>query len=697
MQEQDIDNDIYDKLIMISNDTQLDEIEDKLPDGIDHEICDDYKGDKIDGMRCGYGVMYYALGDIYEGNWLNDHENGQGIMTYMNGDIYNGSWYNGMRTGNGKITYFNGSTYEGTFYEDKRNGYGKLVDIENSYTYEGQWKDDEMYDSGTIYYNNGDTYIGKIAKGEPNGSGRMNFSNYDHYSGMWKNGKHDGIGTITFSSGDVYSGNWVDGLYEGHGIYTSNTGDIYDGNWFRGERSGMCKFTFSSGNRYIGIWNQYCSDVISSNGIWTDYCFNENSLNDHPATMIYKNNDIYVGSFVDKKRDGYGIMEYNTGDIYDGFWSNNAYNGTGTYKYTNGDMYVGEWCNSMKHGSGTITYKNGDTYNGKWCKDKMIDDGIYFCKEYEKEYLYIHVEDNKASIWHNDRQIYLGEHKDLIKNGNGEEYEEDGTSFIGMFVDGKREQGVITLDNGKEKLKYACYYNKEGVPHKILKPSDVKSSESKLFIQFCKVKRERDNVNKEVERTSKKFKKIVKTVEDTVGSLTSIVKDKEIKIERLDNELKKKNKQIAKIEKLEKFIDTEQSKDTDDVPRILTCPITLELMKDPVICTDQITYERSAIQSYINGMKRQSPVNRLYVNPNFIVPNQAVRDMIETWCKVSNQPVQLEPIRSTPHPPSAPQPSIGRGRGVLPSSLLPSSSSNSNRPQLNRFGGRGRGVVPSSS
>ena len=638
------------------------------------EIEDIYDGEYVDNIRCGYGIMQYASGNTYEGNWLNNSENGRGVMNYLNGDIYNGSWYNGMRNGNGTIQYYNGSTYEGSFYNDKRNGYGKLVDIQNSYTYEGQWQDDEMYDSGTIYYSNGDTYIGKVSDNTPNGSGRMKFINNDQYSGEWKDGKQCGLGTMTYNKGDVYSGKWNNGLFDGDGIYTYKSGEIYNGTWCKGEKSGMCTVTFCSGDRYIGVWNDYCSNI--------------HSFSNYPPTFIYKNNDIYVGCFSDKKRDGYGIIEYSNGDIYEGFWSNNVYQGTGKYKSVNGEIYTCEWSNGMKNGKGCITYKNGDTYNGFWNKDSMIDDGTYYCKKEDKEYLYIHTNSNNASIWYNDKQVYLGEHKNLIKHGDGEEYEDDGTIFIGKFINGQRDQGVLILKNdNKEKLRYICYYNKEGVPYKILKPSDIQSSESKLFIQFCKIKRERDNLNKEVDGSSKRFKKLV----EDLNNANNIMADKDLEINKLQDKLKIKEKQLTTFER---FVDTDQSKDIDDIPRVLTCPITLELMTDPVICTDNITYERSAIDNYVKGTKCRSPVNRLYIDPNFIVTNQAVRDMIETWASVCNKKIELKPIQSSgtmssiPGRGSGPPPPSGRGRGSMIRSTPSDRGSGPPPPS-----GRGRGSM----
>ena len=65
-----------------------------------------------------------------------------------------------------------------------------------------------------------------------------------------------------------------------------------------------------------------------------------------------------------------------------------------------------------------------------------------------------------------------------------------------------------------------------------------------------------------------------------------------------------------------------------------TCPITLALMEDPVLCTlDQYTYEREAIVKELTNTGR-SPMNRAKLNPKqsvetVLVPNQNLRDSIK--------------------------------------------------------------------
>ena len=47
--------------------------------------------------------------------------------------------------------------------------------------------------------------------------------------------------------------------------------------------------------------------------------------------MVYKNNKIYEGDWVNDKRDGNGKMIYANGDSYEGDWLNDKRDGKGKY------------------------------------------------------------------------------------------------------------------------------------------------------------------------------------------------------------------------------------------------------------------------------------------------------------------------------------------------------------------------------
>ena len=75
-----------------------------------------------------------------------------------------------------------------------------------------------------------------------------------------------------------------------------------------------------------------------------------------------------------------------------------------------------------------------------------------------------------------------------------------------------------------------------------------------------------------------------------------------------------------------------------DIPDEFNCPITLEIMDDPVLCDDGYTYERSAIQSITNSL---SPMTRQPIDKTRLIPNRALKDAINRFIS-SNSQVQTK-------------------------------------------------------
>ena len=68
-------------------------------------------------------------------------------------------------------------------------------------------------------------------------------------------------------------------------------------------------------------------------------------------------------------------------------------------------------------------------------------------------------------------------------------------------------------------------------------------------------------------------------------------------------------------------------------PRHLLCPITQELMTDPVVGADGHTYERSAMEGWLNGpdARGRSPLTNLRLEHTQLVPNYAIKAALEEW------------------------------------------------------------------
>jgi hypothetical protein len=69
----------------------------------------------------------------------------------------------------------------------------------------------------------------------------------------------------------------------------------------------------------------------------------------------------------------------------------------------------------------------------------------------------------------------------------------------------------------------------------------------------------------------------------------------------------------------------------DHVQTIITCPLTQQIMSDPVMDSQGNTYERSAIEQWIaTRSPATDPINRQPIT-NVLIPNMAIRSLIQLY------------------------------------------------------------------
>ncbi|KAK1437665.1 hypothetical protein QVD17_03461 [Tagetes erecta] len=72
------------------------------------------------------------------------------------------------------------------------------------------------------------------------------------------------------------------------------------------------------------------------------------------------------------------------------------------------------------------------------------------------------------------------------------------------------------------------------------------------------------------------------------------------------------------------------------IPNDFLCPISLELIRDPVIVSTGQTYERSYIQRWINGGNTTCPKTQQKLQNLILTPNYVLRSLITQWCTLHN-------------------------------------------------------------
>jgi hypothetical protein len=68
------------------------------------------------------------------------------------------------------------------------------------------------------------------------------------------------------------------------------------------------------------------------------------------------------------------------------------------------------------------------------------------------------------------------------------------------------------------------------------------------------------------------------------------------------------------------------------IPPSFCCPVTDEVMIDPVICSDGHTYERAAIEQWLQRSNR-SPMTNLELANRTLIPNVALRNTIQGFSR----------------------------------------------------------------
>ena len=73
-----------------------------------------------------------------------------------------------------------------------------------------------------------------------------------------------------------------------------------------------------------------------------------------------------------------------------------------------------------------------------------------------------------------------------------------------------------------------------------------------------------------------------------------------------------------------------------EIPPFFLCPISLEIMKDPVIVSTGITYDRESIEKWLfPGKKNSCPVTKQDITDADLTPNHTLRRLTQSWCTLN--------------------------------------------------------------
>ncbi|PKI55113.1 hypothetical protein CRG98_024404 [Punica granatum] len=116
------------------------------------------------------------------------------------------------------------------------------------------------------------------------------------------------------------------------------------------------------------------------------------------------------------------------------------------------------------------------------------------------------------------------------------------------------------------------------------------------------------------------------TMESTQQIIDLLNKFKEIVGVEITNVLEDPSVPNKMLEKLPSLV----------IPHEFLCPITLEIMTDPVIVASGQTYERESIQKWLDSNHRTCPKTRQTLAHLSLAPNYALKNLITQWCEKHN-------------------------------------------------------------
>jgi hypothetical protein len=482
--------------------------------------------------------------------------------------MYDGFYKDGLKHGKGVEYWISGIVnYDGYWLENKRHGYGKL-----------------FYDTGELWYD------GKWDKHMYNGYGKeYNLDGSMRYDGEWLNDKMNGKGVFFINKMIRYEGDMKDGKMCGNGKLLDNIENIilYDGGF--------------EDNKKCGYGIEYNRDGVT----------------------------IYIGNFEDNERKGkgteyiteYKVKEYNENSIliYEGDVFNGEKNGKGKYTcmLTNTE-YDGEWKDNKRHGKGVVKdlYKNYIIYEGEFVNDKQYNGRWYSSKNrlsYEgiidKDGIsYISYRRNKrladAYIYDNSHTIiYKGEYNIHTKKREGKG---------NVFASNKMPDHV--------RIRYSGMFE-----------NDMYHGEGTKYNEYGLVCYKGTFVNGEISH-GKEYDacKIIYTGSFVNGirhdGEERIYKGKKVEKVAYIHEKRMKEKEETRI----RVAKRKRAENDVNVPDEYKCPISMELMVDPVVCSDGHTYERESIEKLFRTNKYKSPLTREKIT-KALIPNVNLKKLINDY------------------------------------------------------------------
>ena len=413
----------------------------------------------------------------------------------------------------------------------------------------------------------------------------------------------DGQGvTKTYANGDKYEGPFVDDKKHGQGILTFANGDKYEGPYVDDKRHGQGIFTFASGNKYEG---PYVDDKMNGQGIFT-----------------YASGAKYEGPFVDNKKHGQGIFTFADGTKYEGPYVDDKMNGQGIYTYANADKYEGQFVDDKKHGQGILTCADGDKYAREAAAEAAAQELLAELDESEKEKEIPKAGKSKSKASKKKAPLVIASSIPLASGASKQEKKE--------FEEKRETEEVVTQVAARER-----FAELDGTEREERSAIATEKSKSSKKREKMKQKQQSGDEQAPSPTAPDAVAKLPPPLDATSPLLIPphsaapfLPRPLDVVDEYLANEYLASVGFIPPISGLE--TSPPRSTESDLVWESLKCPISLALMKDPVVCADGHSYERANIEDWLTRSDL-SPVTKIELENKALLPNLMAKRTIELY------------------------------------------------------------------
>lgn len=169
------------------------------------------------------------------------------------------------------------------------------------------------------------------------------------------------------------------------------------------------------------------------------------------GTITHQNGDIYEGSILNNKAEGYGMLKFKNGCLYIGEFRKNIQHGKGMEIFVDNSKYEGEFVQGEKCGFGVLTWTDKSKFTGNFLNNQIHGEGRYDWadgKVYEGNFKIGKMDGNGRFFWPNGKQ-YWGEFKNDNKHGYGVLIDKDQVNYKGKWVDNLKD-GEFVVSSGSD-------------------------------------------------------------------------------------------------------------------------------------------------------------------------------------------------------------------------------------------------------